>query len=76
MGNRSSTLHNNTFSPGPGSQEVRYGDQVLTYTGEEFYTTVDGVKATLDKYGIAIIPGVLSEEECRQMDDESQTADV
>ena len=69
MGNRSSTLHNNTFSPGPGSQEVRYGDQVLTYTGEEFYTTVDGVKATLDKYGIAIIPSVLSEEECRQMDE-------
>ena len=49
--------------------EVRYGDQTLTYAGEEFYTTAKGAKAMLEKYGIAIIPSILTEEECRNMNE-------
>ena len=44
-------------------------DVELTYAGEEFYTTSEGIRATLEKYGIAIIPNVLTEEECSKMNE-------
>ena len=48
---------------------LKDSDEKLTYAGEEFYTNVQGVRATLEKYGIAIIPNVLSEEECIRMNE-------
>lgn len=36
-----------------------------TYECERYCTTVDGLRDTLNRYGVAIIPRVLSEEECR-----------
>ena len=49
--------------------EVKYENQTLTYAGEEFYTTPQGAKAMLEKYGLAIIPSILTEEECRKMNE-------
>jgi len=47
---------------------VQYGEESLTYTsGKEFYTTPKRAKQTLEKFGIAIIPGCLNQEECNQM---------
>ena len=49
---------------------VQYGKESLTYTsGEEFYTTPSGAKQTLEKFGIAIIPKCLNQEECNQMNE-------
>jgi ectoine hydroxylase-related dioxygenase (phytanoyl-CoA dioxygenase family) len=33
----------------------------------EYYCTIDTVKATLAEYGVAIVPNVLSDEECDEM---------
>ena len=49
--------------------EVKYENQTLTYAGEEFYTTPQGARAMLKKYGLAIIPSILTEEECRKMNE-------
>ena len=49
---------------------VQYGKESLTYTsGEEFYTTPSRAKQTLEKFGIAIIPKCLNQEECNQMNE-------
>lgn len=37
------------------------------YEGEKYYTTSQGLKETLQKYGVAIIPNVLNSEECDAM---------
>ncbi len=33
----------------------------------EYYTTIDNLKETIDKHGIAIIPSLLNDNECEQM---------
>lgn len=38
-----------------------------TYEFEKFACTKESVKSTLEKYGVAIIPNVLSSEECEEM---------
>lgn len=35
---------------------------------ENYYTTVEGLKNTLEEYGVAIIPNVLNEQECQEME--------
>lgn len=37
------------------------------YEDEKYFTTKENVKATLSQYGVAIIPSVLSDEECKKM---------
>lgn len=37
------------------------------YEKDKYITTVDGLKETLDKYGVDIIPNILSPPECRDM---------
>ena len=37
------------------------------YEGEKYFTTQEGLKDTLDSFGVAIIPGVLNEDECDAM---------
>jgi hypothetical protein len=37
------------------------------YEYEKYKTTKEKLKETLDKYGVAIIPNVLSDEECDEM---------
>ena len=49
--------------------EVKYQDQTLTYAGEEFFTTPDGIKEMIEKKGVAILPKVLNEQECKNMND-------
>ena len=49
--------------------KIQYGKEILTYTGEEFYTTPKGAKTMLEKFGIAIIPNVLTPEECKKMNE-------
>jgi hypothetical protein len=36
----------------------------MTYQFSKYATTIDELKTTLDKYGVAIIPSVLNDEEC------------
>ena len=49
--------------------EIKYGEETLTFAGEEFYTSPKGAKAMLEKYGLAIIPDRLTPEECQQMNE-------
>ena len=49
--------------------QITYLKETLTYGGEEFYTTPKGAKAMLEKFGIAIIPNVLTLEECKKMNE-------
>ena len=44
-------------------------DEILNYTGEQFHTLPKDAKAFLEKQGIAIIPNVLDENECHQMNE-------
>ena len=37
------------------------------YEYEKYATDLEGLKSTLDKYGVAIIPSVLDEKECNNM---------
>lgn len=37
------------------------------YEYEKYITTVQNLKETLEQYGVAIIPGVLNDDECNQM---------
>jgi hypothetical protein len=37
------------------------------YKGKKYNTTIDGVKKKLEKYGVAIIPSILNENECNKM---------
>ena len=37
------------------------------YEFEKYATTIEGLKSTLDKYGVAIIPSVLDAQECDNM---------
>jgi len=39
------------------------------YTYDKYITDVDGIKATVEKYGVAVVPNVLDENECIQMVD-------
>lgn len=38
-----------------------------TYEGEKYYCTKETLMETVEKYGVAIIPSVLSEDECLKM---------
>ena len=49
--------------------EVVLKSEILTYTGEQFHTVPKDAKAFLQKQGIAIIPNVLDENECHQMNE-------
>ena len=49
--------------------EVVLKGEILTYTGEQFHTLPKDAKAFLQKQGIAIIPNVLDENECHQMNE-------
>lgn len=40
---------------------------MANYFYKRYHTDVDGTKETLDKYGVAIIPNVLNEEQCENM---------
>ena len=42
----------------------------INISSNRFFTTLENVKETLDKYGVAIIPNILDETECNQMIDE------
>ena len=37
------------------------------YQYERYVTNSDNLKATLERYGVAIIPNVLNEQECKDM---------
>lgn len=37
------------------------------YESDKYFTTKEGLRETLDNYGVAIIPSVLDNEECSQM---------
>ena len=63
------TLPPENFAVSPGSIQFDYGEETLTYAGEEFHTTAPGVRAMLDKFGVAVIPNVLTAEECSQMNE-------
>ena len=41
----------------------------MSYEGEKYHTTSEGLKGTIEKYGVAIIPGVLNEGELLSMRD-------
>jgi hypothetical protein len=41
----------------------------MEYEYKKYETTIDGLRETLTKYGVAIIPNVLTPEECKQMED-------
>ena len=49
--------------------EVVFKDEILNYTGKQFHTSPKDAKAFLEKQGIAIIPNVLDENECHQMNE-------
>lgn len=38
------------------------------YEGEKYYTNINNLKETIEKYGMAIIPNVLSKEECKELE--------
>jgi hypothetical protein len=37
------------------------------YEGKKYFTTKEGLKATLEQFGVAIIPEVISQDECTSM---------
>ncbi len=39
------------------------------YESDRYFTDLENLKNTLDQYGVAIIPSLLSEEECKEMED-------
>ena len=39
------------------------------YESEKYFTTLENLKNTLEEYGVAIIPSLLSEEECKEMEE-------
>ena len=49
--------------------EIKVDYEILKYTGEQFHTVPKNAKAFLEKQGIAIIPNVLDENECLQMNE-------
>ena len=40
-----------------------------TYEDTTYYTTKENLKQTLETYGVAIIPNVITNNECKQMTD-------
>ena len=53
----------------PSITEVVLKDEILNYTGEQFHILPEDAKVFLEKQGIAIIPNVLDENECHQMNE-------
>ena len=49
--------------------KIIFKGEKLNYAGKQFYTTPKDVKALLEQKGIAIIPNVLDENECHQMNE-------
>ena len=49
--------------------KIELKGETLTYAGEQFHTSPEEAKETLEKYGIAIIPNRLTQEECKQMNE-------
>ena len=49
--------------------KIIFKGEKLNYAGKQFYTTPKDVKALLEQKGIAIIPNVLNENECHQMNE-------
>ena len=41
----------------------------MSYEGEKYNTSPEGIKATIEKYGVAVVPSVLDEEELKGMRD-------
>ena len=41
----------------------------MSYEGEKYHTTPEGIKETIEKYGVAIVPSVLDGEEISLMRD-------
>jgi hypothetical protein len=39
------------------------------YESEKYFTTLENLSSTLSEFGVAIIPSLLSEEECKEMED-------
>ena len=39
----------------------------MSYEGEKYHTTPEGIKSTIEKYGVAIVPSVLDEGEISLM---------
>ena len=39
----------------------------MSYEGEKYHTTPEGLKGTIEKYGVAVIPGILDEGELLSM---------
>ena len=39
----------------------------MSYEYEKYLTTSEGVKDMIDKYGVAIVPGVLNHDEIQNM---------
>lgn len=37
------------------------------YDYKKYVTTPDGIKATIDKFGVAIVPNILTDNECKKM---------
>lgn len=48
-------------------KQQKYQNNMELYEGDKYFTTQNGVKSTLDKFGVAIIPGVLNQDECDAM---------
>jgi ectoine hydroxylase-related dioxygenase (phytanoyl-CoA dioxygenase family) len=52
-----------------GRVKLRLPNAEPTYArSQEFYTTPDALQSTLNTYGVAVIPSVLSAEECKDME--------
>ena len=49
------------------SETSKTGFAGFNYKGKRYFTTKEEIKDTLEKYGVAIIPNLLSEKECKQM---------
>ena len=41
----------------------------MSYEGEKYHTTPEGIKETIEKYGVAVVPSVLDEEGLKGMRD-------
>ena len=41
----------------------------MSYEGEKYHTNPEGIKRTIEKYGVAIVPSVLDEGEISIMRD-------
>jgi len=48
-------------------QDSKKNNLLDEYEGEKYITTVENVMETIEKYGVAIIPSLLNEEECEKM---------